>query len=230
MCIVEGDSELEDDDILDQLDLVHVCGGLVAIDELSQTVRFVHYTVQEYLQTNAEVPRGVAIHAAMAKTCFTYVSFSAFANEPPPPRPPRPFAGQLSLRNRFFKDRLAKNPSYRYAALNWGYRTKLSDEEDSVSNMICSFPTRDRQMESAIHVFFDNHTDRVRYDSRPGQNIFPAAAAIGLPRLTKALINFGGIEVDFIDHRKQSTLTRGIAVGGHRSHTRRKMETSRWYS
>lgn len=206
MSIAEGDTELDDDDLLDQLDLVHVCGGLVTIDELSQTVRFVHYTVQEYLETNAEVSRGVAIHATMAKTCIAYLSFGAFANQPP--------VALKGLRKRFFNRRLARNAFYRYAALNWGYHTKLSDEEESVLDMICSFSTLHRQMESAIHVFFNEWKCWDSYDSRPGHNIFPAAAAIGLPRLTKALINFGGDKVDFKDWSKQSTLSHA-AENGH---------------
>lgn len=35
MSIIEGDTELEDED---QLLLVYICGGLVAIDEVRQTV------------------------------------------------------------------------------------------------------------------------------------------------------------------------------------------------
>lgn len=150
MSIVADDTELNIDGLFEQTHLVHICGGLVVINELSQTVRFVHYTVQEHLETNLEILGATAIHARMAKTCLTYLSYSAFDKQPPRDGSGRP---NKSV-HKFFVDLWTVNPLYLYAAINWGYHTKLSYEDNSVLDKICRFSTLRHQMELAIDTYF----------------------------------------------------------------------------
>jgi ankyrin repeat protein len=49
-----GDIELDHDSILEVEDILSVCAGLLAVDEKSESIRFVHYTAQEYLQRTRE--------------------------------------------------------------------------------------------------------------------------------------------------------------------------------
>lgn len=49
-----GDVELDHDSILEVEVILSVCAGLLAVDEKSESIRFVHYTAQEYLQRTRE--------------------------------------------------------------------------------------------------------------------------------------------------------------------------------
>ena len=50
---IEPTSEIVDlDSIPDEGDLMAYCAGSVIVDEQSSLVRFVHYTLQEYLESN----------------------------------------------------------------------------------------------------------------------------------------------------------------------------------
>jgi hypothetical protein len=50
LAVEPGDTEIDEDNILETEQLLTICAGLVTIDEQSNNVRFVHYTTQEYLQ------------------------------------------------------------------------------------------------------------------------------------------------------------------------------------
>lgn len=72
------DTELDHDNWLEARDILQVCAGLITIDESAATVRFVHYTTQEYLQrTQAKwLPRA---ENEIARTCLDYFSLQDFA-------------------------------------------------------------------------------------------------------------------------------------------------------
>jgi len=50
LAVEPGDTEIDEDNILETEQLLTICAGLVTIDEQSDQVRFIHYTTQEYLQ------------------------------------------------------------------------------------------------------------------------------------------------------------------------------------
>ncbi|KAM0717822.1 hypothetical protein Q7P37_006154 [Cladosporium fusiforme] len=72
LMIEPGDTELDKDNILEIEDVTAICAGLITIDEESGTVRFVHYTTQEYLQRNQHnwLPQA---HCEMAHKCLSYL-------------------------------------------------------------------------------------------------------------------------------------------------------------
>ena len=101
---------------LTHLDLItSVCAGLVTVDDESDIIRLVHYTAQEYFdQTWATwFPNG---QTDIAKTCVTYLSFSAFETG-------------ISHTYGDFKARLQSNILYYYASLNWGHHARGSSIE-----------------------------------------------------------------------------------------------------
>jgi ankyrin repeat protein len=65
-------TELDQDDDLEVEDIVSVCAGLITTDLESDTIRFVHYTTQEYLQRKREqwLPRG---EFGIARACLDYL-------------------------------------------------------------------------------------------------------------------------------------------------------------
>ena len=52
LSIESGDTELNEKEFVEADTLIDVCIGLVALDDESQVVRLVHYTLQEYLVVN----------------------------------------------------------------------------------------------------------------------------------------------------------------------------------
>ena len=78
LMIESEDTELDQDNWLEAGDILQVCAGLITIDESSATIRFVHYTTQEYLQrTQARwLPQA---ENEIARTCLDYFSLQDFA-------------------------------------------------------------------------------------------------------------------------------------------------------
>ena len=78
LMVEPGDTELDQDNSFEAQDILAVCAGLIAIDESSATIRFVHYTTQEYLQRTRErwLPRA---QFEIARTCLDYLSLRDFA-------------------------------------------------------------------------------------------------------------------------------------------------------
>jgi ankyrin repeat protein len=78
LMVEAGDTELDQDNWLEARDILQVCAGLITIDESSETIRFVHYTTQEYLQRTRETWLPHAEHE-IARTCLDYFSLQDFA-------------------------------------------------------------------------------------------------------------------------------------------------------
>ncbi|PGH26886.1 hypothetical protein AJ80_01468 [Polytolypa hystricis UAMH7299] len=87
-----GQSELDED-------------RLVIVDDESNIIRLIHYTVQEYFEQTEEKWFPEA-QTDIAKTCLTYLSFDSFGND----------AGVPWTE---FKPLLQLHPLYKYAANNW---------------------------------------------------------------------------------------------------------------
>jgi hypothetical protein len=68
--------------------LIQACGGLVVFDRDDQTVRLVHYTVQQFLLSTPTDPSIANLHFQMPQAefqagelCVTYLSFSDFETQ-----------------------------------------------------------------------------------------------------------------------------------------------------
>lgn len=141
VAIEANDTKIEEDYLTKKSDLTDICGGLVMIDENSQTVRFVHHTVQEFFFMNPAILDGA--HAMMAKTCLTYLCFDSFGE-----------IGDGQISAGFLARRLQGNAFYEYAARNWGYHVRFCQEDDSVLESVRKFSRSNGCMQSALHIFF----------------------------------------------------------------------------
>jgi hypothetical protein len=52
LAVEMGESELDETNLPGIEDMVSVCAGLVTVDEQSNIIRLVHYTTQQFLETN----------------------------------------------------------------------------------------------------------------------------------------------------------------------------------
>ncbi|KAF8246554.1 hypothetical protein K440DRAFT_602223, partial [Wilcoxina mikolae CBS 423.85] len=104
--------ELDDLDLPDRMTLTDVCSGLVVIEENSNTIRFAHFTVLEWLLRKSIIPEGADLDIAI--TCITYLTFDAFSG------------GPCGWR---IKDRFQNNQFLQYAADQMPFHMGQCDEE-----------------------------------------------------------------------------------------------------
>jgi hypothetical protein len=116
---VKPDStELEDDDLVEEDLLVSVCAGLVTIDEESNIIGLVHYTLQEYLgKIRGELFQNA--DADIARVCLTYLSFDVFKSGP-------------CYSRESLNDRLEKYRFLDYASCNWGHHVREDQQAELV--------------------------------------------------------------------------------------------------
>ncbi|KAF7345837.1 ANK-REP-REGION domain-containing protein [Mycena venus] len=83
LAVEPGDTALDPDRQTDMGIVLSVCAGLVAVDEVDNQVRLIHYTTQLYLQM-AHIQTSLFPHpqSEITLTCFTYMSltFEAFSH------------------------------------------------------------------------------------------------------------------------------------------------------
>ena len=112
LAVRSSDTEFDKDNVPSEKVLLDCCLGLVVVDKETSTVRFMHYTLEEYFldNTTEEFPNGCS---SIAKTCLTYLNFGQL----------RPHC--TSLDN--LREVLKKYPFLNYAALYWGTYVKQCD-------------------------------------------------------------------------------------------------------
>jgi hypothetical protein len=106
LAVRPGTTELDEGFIPEVEDLLSVCAGLTTTDVQSGTIRWIHYTTQEYFERTWEtwLPDS---QMEIGKTCIVYISFDTFASG-------------FSPSFEDFVSRVRKYPLYCYAAKYWG--------------------------------------------------------------------------------------------------------------
>ena len=115
LAVEAGKPEIDEDNLPDPTDMVSVCAGLVTVDEMSDVIRLVHYTTQEYFERTQKRWFPTA-ETDITRICVTYLTFSNFES------------GLCQADDQFNK-RLLKNQLYDYAAHNWGYHAYVASAE-----------------------------------------------------------------------------------------------------
>ena len=123
LAIQPGDPELDEEAIPEEALIVSVSAGLITIDPESETIRLVHFTVEEYFKGSKHQWFPDA-QSRIAKTCLTYLSFNVFET------------GECRSR----EDYIARLNSHRlleYATINWGLHA--SRAEHAISHVASAF-------------------------------------------------------------------------------------------
>lgn len=165
VALEEDDTTLEADFLTDESTLIDICGGLVTIDEHSRTVRFVHYSVQEYFEKNPDILYGS--HSLIAKTCLTYLSLGYFEESLGP------------LPNPLYS-RLHDYALYSYAAVNWGFHTSFVQDDPQILEKIRAFSGSGHRVGSALYTFFVHSEHRTKAYIPNSHNILHLAARFDL--------------------------------------------------
>src|SRR5271154_5084295 len=78
LVVEECDRDLERDCMLQPSQVIECCKSLVVYEAETRTVRFTHYTVQEFLVVN--VLKSLERPVTIAKSCLTYLAFNVFSH------------------------------------------------------------------------------------------------------------------------------------------------------
>ena len=76
-----GNRKFDPDGVILESDILDVCGALVTVERESNIVRFVHYSVQEYLEVTSHVAFP-GIHVSITLKCLTCLSLDDFRAGP----------------------------------------------------------------------------------------------------------------------------------------------------
>ena len=123
LAVEKSDSEFDTSNIPPQKVLIDCCLGLVLVDEETLTVRFVHYTLEEYFRKHfrAEFPDG---YSSVAETCLTYLNFGKLK--------------QHCKNLNTLREKMEQYAFLNYAALYWGihFRQQCNDSLTKLAKTI----------------------------------------------------------------------------------------------
>ena len=115
LAVEKSHTEFNADNIPPQRVLLNCCLGLVVVDEETLTVRFMHYTLEEYFRIYARThfPNGCSW---ISETCVTYITFGKLR--------------QHCTSRAGLEQKLTEYPFLKYAALYWGKYVKQGCNDD----------------------------------------------------------------------------------------------------
>ena len=194
VAIQPNQTSFDEDDMPEPGTMIHVCMGLVMIDQQSSIIRLVHYSLQEYFQKSADAffYNG---EAAIAKTCLTILSFEEFNTG-------------YCYSNKELEARLQKFPMFNYAAQNWGHHAR-NEKEETTREIARGFLQNQFKVSAAVQVVM-----RQAYNPLSGngsqsftQNFIGihVASFFGLHNAVNDLL-LDGAEPDFRDSTKGTPL------------------------
>lgn len=180
--IEDGDTEVDEEGFLDAKTIVDLCGGLVTTEHETGIVRFVHYTVQEYLLPKTFISSRTH---KIAKSCLMYLSFGIFSTRTNPWD---------------WNKEGPTNPDFGwYAAANWGIHMRAINEPDDLLEKaldILQTPALLTELGKAM---------RWRSSHRGFTNFsYPLhiASFLGLVRLVRLLLDIDSININSVDQHK----------------------------
>ncbi|OQE42234.1 hypothetical protein PENCOP_c004G00355 [Penicillium coprophilum] len=196
-----NESDFDEDNLPDLIDMVSVCAGLVTIDEQSDVVRLVHYTTQEFFQRNQSswFPKA---NYDISSICVAYLSCDTFKT------------GHCQTVEDF-ELRQDRYPFGPYAAAFWGSHIReleivgeLPLIEEAILALLLDRPKVNSCMQFMAWSSSDNSYSRL-FNDRFGGNFYPPkvsqiatglhlAAYFNLLDVTQKLISLGGL-VDCVD-------------------------------
>ena len=132
-------------------EIVQSCAGLIMIDSGGDTVRFAHYSVQQWLQSL--LPVSSNIH--LASTCLTYLCFNEFDAE----TLPEPDS---------FRDYLGEHPLLDYAASHWTTHVKGYENDQDLLFLLMKLFGEEERFETMRKVrYARNRVGDWSFDSYP---------------------------------------------------------------
>lgn len=199
-----GTYSVDQDGLIDQETMLSVCAGIVTVEENSNTIRFIHYTTQEYLERIRKTRYPLAQHN-MTVTCLAYLRGEEFST------------GVSRSREDWLR-RTEEFPFLKYAGRYWGVHAG-GDVERSAGKDILDFLNNDLASGAAAQVvdLVESGTDSRVYDPQKRMPIqvqkgIHIAAFFGLSHILSCLI-MAGVDSDTIDGFGQTAMHIALSRG-----------------
>ena len=163
------DIELEQN-LMDPDDIVEICESLLVHDESSETVRFAHYSVNEFLTNCCMQDLLSCVH--LANTCLTYLAFKTF-DEP-----------------YLDKRRVQRYKFSRYAAQFWALHTKgEAENEPDIQRAVLSLLASENKKDSMLQLETYANSSWGNISFTKGQTLLHVIAKNGLATICKRVLS-----------------------------------------
>lgn len=179
-------------------EILDACFGLVVIDEERSVIRFVHFTVQEYLQVRPSILHG---ECEIARTCLTFLTFESFARN-------------LCRNDKDLKEKVSRFPLLEYAARYWGVHGK-DCAELTFSQLATKFLCNDDYLASANQVmdYTNPHPENhIKVFTRKLSGLH-AVASFGLDQLLESVMEHSHAKINEVDDQGQTPLIHAAKHG-----------------
>jgi len=175
-----GDSRFDDEGLPDAGEITSYCAGLVVFEPLDGTIRFVHYTTQEYFSDKRSTMRYPDARLDISRKSLTYLIFDDL----------------FQARSR--EELLHDYPLIGYAACHWGHHAQGDPENDQqVQSMALRFLKKEMRPSDEFMVNPQNEDSLPDQPShlQGGSYGLHIAASFGLTVIVSLLLKTG-IDVD----------------------------------
>ena len=201
LAIRSGQSALNTKNRPSQKMMVECCLGLVTIDEESESIRLVHYAIQEYVRDQQKeiFPSG---ESDIAEMCLTHLFFDSFAEG-------------CSNSEEGILARIEEHPFLGYAASHWGTHVQSSRNE-LVDNLAFSFLRSKprRSFSTQIHQYLQGRREKYwEPDEVNSVTELHVASMFGLQNAAREILDSGEVEVDAVTHIGNTALIRAASLG-----------------
>ena len=129
LAVKSSTTDITDRNLIDIEDVLTACQGLVAVDEKSGTVRFVHYTTRQFFHAHSSECFGEAPGVELTATCLTYLKFDAFAGGPCVMGEVDSSSHSIDLTLKNLTDRLQRYPFLKYCGHYWIFHARGEAEK-----------------------------------------------------------------------------------------------------
>ena len=216
LAIEPCDRALNGDNVHDVEDVVSVCAGLVTIDEESNIIRLVHYTMQDYFE-RIRLEWNPSAREEIASTCLTYLAFDTFQ------------CGNCRS-DEDFEERIGKSILLEYAAQYWAEH--VLPIEEMVSELAFAFLRDDALVSSSTQVISVGGYKYRGYSQEFPQSTtgLHLSARFGLVYLSRMLLTVDCKETSICADLKDSygwTPLSWAARGGHEAVVKLLVETGK---
>ncbi|KAJ6099060.1 serine/threonine-protein kinase chk2 (cds1) [Penicillium canescens] len=193
------DMPLEIDDLPDADILTAACGGLVTVDNESQTIHAIHYTVQQYFERSFS-QKLVAAKMSVTKVSLAYLTLPNFSSG-------------FCTTDADMLDRLTQYPFLEYAAKNWGSSAGCLEVDELLAYLrrFCSSPAA-IEMTSQVWSLPDARFNNWSQEFPRKSPALVLAAAFELPVILRQMIE-DGHEIEGKGTDQETALMRASALG-----------------
>ena len=154
--------------------LLACCQGLVAVEKETSTVRFIHFTVQEFLRAHPEFFSSA--HSTIAETCLSYLNSEQVK--------------ALSAPN----PDLQNTPFFEYSSLHWG--THARRELSNCAKLLAPKLFDDYQNHVSIKFLLQAHRYRIDFDQLSLFSGLHCASFFGIVEIVACLVEIEGYDVN----------------------------------